>query len=319
MIHISGSIAYDRIMTFPDKFENHILPEKLHILNVSFMVDSVVERRGGTAGNIAYSLALLNEKPIVYSSVGKDFSFYAKAFESLGLSLDNIFVDNSTFTATCYITTDIVANQVTAFSPAAMLNKINPAFYPKVNAEKDWAILAPGNLEDMHNLSLYYNEHKVKVIADPGQQIVVLSKETVKEMLKSASILIGNDYEIAKICQSIDLTHQELLQQVDYLITTYGEKGSSVASKDFEKPIMIQQATPERVVDPTGCGDAYRAGLLKGLHNGLDIIDCAKIASVTASFCVEEHGTQEHSFTQTSFNERFEKTFKSLPPLEIFS
>ncbi len=317
MIHISGSIAYDRIMTFPGKFEEHILPEKLHILNVSFMVDRVVEMRGGTAGNIAYNLALLSEKPMVYSSVGKDFTFYARAFEQMGIPLDNIFVDESTFTASCYITTDLMANQIAAFSPAAMSNNLNPAFFPEVDVQNDWAIVSPGNINDMIALSRHYHEQHVRVIADPGQQIIVLPHEHLKEMVNYAEILIGNDYEISRICQILETTREELKEKVPYIITTYGEKGSSVDCKEYEKMYMIDPVEAQRVVDPTGCGDSYRAGLLKGLHSGLDIITAAQLASVVSSFCVEHNGTQEHNFTNNECIERYTKYFGTFPLLKI--
>ncbi len=317
MIHISGSIAYDRIMTFPGKFEEHILPEKLHVLNVSFMVDNVVEMRGGTAGNIAYNLALLGEKPQTYSSVGKDFTFYAKAFDQLGLPLDHIFVDESNFTASCYITTDLMANQIAAFSPAAMSNNLNPAFFPEIDKENDWAIISPGNLDDMISLARHYKDKEARLIADPGQQIIVLPHEHLAELVNASSILIGNDYEISRICKILDLTIEGLKEKVDYIITTYGEKGSSVDSKEFEKKYMIDVVKAERVVDPTGCGDAYRSGLLKGLHSGLDIITSAQLASVTASFCVEQSGTQEHNFTNAMFIERYSETFGTFPLLKI--
>ncbi len=317
MIHISGSVAYDKIMTYPGKFEEQILPDKLHILNVSFMVDSIIERRGGTGGNIAYSLALLNEKPMLYASVGKDFTFYATAFQALGLSLDNIYVDDSTFTATCYVTTDLASNQITAFSPAAMSNKINPAYYPKVDPKNDWAIVSPGNLDDMQDLLLHFNEKGVPTIFDPGQQIVVISDENMSKMVRSCAILIGNDYEIAKIMKATNLSKEELLNIVPLLITTFGEKGSSIESKDYSKPYLVKAAQADKVVDPTGCGDAYRAGLLKGLVSGLDIIDAAKIASVVSSFCVEQNGTQEHVFTASQFNERYMKTYNSMPLISL--
>ncbi len=317
MIHISGSIAYDRIMTFPGKFEEHILPEKLHVLNVSFMVDNVAEMRGGTAGNIAYNLGLLGEKPQTYSSVGKDFSTYAKAFEKLSIPLDNIFVDESNFTASCYITTDLMSNQIAAFSPAAMLNNLNPAFYPEIDCENDWAIISPGNLDDMISLARYYKEKEAKLIADPGQQIIVLPHEHLEELINASNILIGNDYEISRICKILNVTLDELKEKVDYIITTYGEKGSSVDCKEYEKKYMIDVVEAEQVIDPTGCGDAYRAGLLKGLHNGLDIITSAQLASVVASYCVEKNGTQEHDFTNAMFIERYIKTFGTFPLLKI--
>ncbi len=317
MIHISGSIAYDRIMTFPGKFEEHILPEKLHVLNVSFMVDKVVEMRGGTAGNIAYNLALLGEKPMMYSSVGKDFITYEKAFKELDIPLENVFVDDNNFTASCYITTDLMANQIAAFSPAAMSNNLIPAFYPKTDVANDWAIVSPGNLDDMINLTRHYASEKTRLIADPGQQIIVLPHEHLAEMIEACDILIGNDYEISRICQILDVKIEDLYNKLTYIITTYGEKGSSISGREFEKMYMIDVAKPDCVVDPTGCGDSYRAGLLKGLHSELDIITSAQLASVTASFCVEKNGTQEHNFTNQAFIERYEKTFGTFPLLKI--
>lgn len=309
MIHISGSIAYDRIMTFPGKFEEHILPEKLHTLNVSFMVNSVVEKRGGTAGNIAYSLALLNEKPMVYSCVGKDFTAYGKAFEALGISLEGISVVEDEFTASCYITTDLTSNQIAAFSPAAMGHKLESTHFPKVDPQTDWAILSPGNLDDMISLSRYYAKNKVRTICDPGQQIVVIPHEDLCEMIYHSEILIGNDYEITTICKNMNLTIEELSEKVPYIIITYGEKGSSIVSKSFDEPHIIAPVTANKVLDPTGCGDAYRAGLLKGLCDGLDVTKAAKLASVVASYCVEENGTQEHTFTAENLQERYLKTY----------
>ncbi len=315
MIHISGSVAYDRIMTYPGKFEEQILPEKLHILNVSFMVDNVLERRGGTGGNIAYNLALLKEKPMLYAYVGKDFAFYASALKALEIPLDNIYIDDTTFTATCYLTTDLVSNQIAAFSPAAMTNKVNPAFYPKADPKTDWAIVSPGNLDDMLNFTLHFHENNVPTIFDPGQQIVVISDENMLTMVKSCAILIGNDYEIAKIMKALNLTKEQLLDIVPLVITTLGEKGSSIESKEYAQPYYVKPAQPDKVVDPTGCGDAYRAGLIKALHSGLEIIDAAKIATVVASFCVEQNGTQEHVFTASQFSERYLKTYNSTPLL----
>ncbi len=317
MIHISGSIAYDRIMTFPGKFEDHILPEKLHILNVSFQVDRVIERRGGTAGNIAYNLALLGEKPYVYTSVGSDFTQYAKAFEYLGIPLDFIHVEESAFTASCYINTDLVANQITAFSPAAMAIPLNPAFYPKPNKEKDWAIISPGNIDDMISLARYYAENGTKTIFDPGQQIVVFPHEHLSEAVDMCEILIGNDYEITKICSNLNLSRQELASKVPYLITTYGEKGSSVEGKNIGESIMVPAIKIENVQDPTGCGDAYRAGLLKGIHCGLDIVESMQIASTIASYCVEQAGTQEHMFSEVTFKQRYAKQFGIFPSIDL--
>ncbi len=319
MIHISGSIAYDRIMTFPGKFEEHILPEKLSSINISFQVDSLVEKRGGTAGNIAYNLALLGEKSYTYSAVGNDFNSYGFAFNKLGIPLDFINVYEDNFTASCYITTDRAANQITAFSPAAMLNTLTEAQYPKANPEKDWAIVAPGNIVDMVNLSRHYAKNNIKTIFDPGQQIVVLPVEDLKECIGRCEILIGNDYEIAKMASSLNKTHEELAASVPYLITTLAKEGSKIEGAKFGKRVDIAPAKEVAIVDPTGCGDGYRAGLLKGLHSGIDIVQSAQLASVTASYCIEKNGTQEHTIEKNEFETRYRSVYNSYPDIPLFT
>mgnify|MGYP002280264605 CR=1 FL=1 len=194
-IHLSGSLAYDRIMTFPGRFEEHILPEKLHILNVCFLIDRIEEKRGGTAGNIAFNLALLKERPRICASVGKDFEEYARALEGMGLPLDGIRRLAQNFTACAYITTDQQGNQITGFSPAAMNTPCDPAFRPDVKPG-DWAVVAPGNVDDMLDLPELYRSHGIPYIYDPGQQVPALGAERLVSGFTGAEALIGNDYEI---------------------------------------------------------------------------------------------------------------------------
>ncbi len=307
-IHISGSIAYDRIMTFPGKFEDHILPEKLHILNVSFLIDRIEEKRGGTAGNIAYNLALMGEHPLTYSSVGRDFGPYAEAMTALGLPLTGIRRLEETFTASAYITTDQQGNQITGFSPAAMSTACDPAFLPRTNAAADWGIVSPGNVDDMCSFPALYRERKVPFVYDPGQQVIALNGDQVRDGLEGAAVLAGNDYEIEKIGKMTGYSRQQLKEHVGYLITTLGEKGSYVDCKGWEKPVLVPAVKALRIQDPTGAGDAYRAGLLKGLHSGLDIVDSAKLGATCASYCIEFYGTQEHAFTCESFAKRYKGT-----------
>ncbi len=319
MIHISGSIAYDRIMTFPGKFAEHILPEKLSNINLSFQVDSIVEKRGGTAGNIAYNLALLSEKSYIYSAVGNDFNSYGFAFNKLGIPLDFINVDDNHLTASCYITTDRAANQITAFSPAAMLNTLTESQFPKVNQDKDWAIVAPGNIEDMANLPKFYAKNNIKTVFDPGQQIVVLPLEDLKDAIKTCEVLIGNDYEITKIASSLKMTLEELANSVPFLITTLGKDGSQIEGNKHGEKTVIAPANAKAIVDPTGCGDAYRAGLMKGLHANLSIVESCQLASVLASYCVEENGTQEHKIEKDEFIKRYRAVFNTFPDFPFFS
>ena len=313
MIHLSGSLAFDRIMTFPGHFEDHILPEKLHFLNVCFPIDHVEEKRGGTAGNIAYTLSLLNEPSAIYTSVGKDFAEYGRELEALGISLEGVkAVDD--FTACAYITSDQAGNQITGFSPAAM--KV-PAFPDKKPAVKegDWALIGPGNVDDMVNLAAFYRENGVKYIFDPGQQITSMTGEQLASGFTGATVLIGNDYEIELIGKMTGLDRDALLDRVEFLIVTYGSKGSTILAKGV-KPYDVPAVKPDVVSDPTGAGDSYRSGLLKGLHAGMRIPFAARLGAVSSSFCVEKYGTQLHTFDAETFRQRYEAAFGPMPVIK---
>ena len=308
-IYISGSLAYDRIMTFPGKFKDHILPEKLHILNVSFMVERMEEKRGGCAGNIAYTLALLGEKPLILGCVGRDFGPYADFLQDMGLPLDGVRTCEDLFTALCYITTDLQSNQITGFYPGAMTRPCEYAF-PHVDAGQDLAIVSPGNLDDMRALPRYFREKKVRYIYDPGQQLPVLTGDELLDAISGSFALTSNDYELDMICKATDKTKAEILALTQWVITTYGEKGSSVTGPEGRTDIGV--AEPARVTDPTGAGDAHRAGLLKGLTLGLSVAEAAKVGAACASFAIEEYGTQLHSFTPQSFMQRYTAAFGAL-------
>ena len=314
MIHISGSLAFDRIMTFPGHFEDHILPEKLHFLNVSFPIDRLEEKMGGTAGNIAYTLALLGERSAIYGTVGKDFSEYAGRLSRMGIDLGGVKVDEGDFTACCYIMTDRSSNQINAFSPSAMKTPAFPDKTPPV-AGGDWGLVAPGNVDDMVNLPAFYREHGIPYIFDPGQQITVLGKEQLISGLTGAYVLIGNDYEIERIEKLTGLNRDALLERVEFLIVTFGGKGSVILHKGA-RPYDVPAVPLEQISDPTGAGDAYRAGLLKGLHNGMGIAFSARLGTVAASFCVEQYGTQLHNFTPEEFQTRYEASFGPMPVLK---
>ncbi|MCH5276808.1 MAG: carbohydrate kinase family protein [Desulfovibrionaceae bacterium] len=313
-IHLSGSVAYDRIMTFPGHFEDHLLPEKLHSLNVCFLIDHIEEKRGGTAGNIAYTLALLKEKPCIYTCVGRDFTGYDRALEALGISLAGIRRLEESLTACAYIITDKKGNQITGFSPAAMNTPCDPALYPKC-AAGDWALVGPGNVEDMRALPALYRDTRTPYIFDPGQQVPALTPEALLEGFSGAALLIGNDYEIELIGTMTGLTRAQMLERVGCLITTLGGEGSEVARRDWDAPRRIAPISVPRVADPTGAGDSYRGGLLKALHAGLDMETAARMGTVCASFCVEQYGTQEHSFSRESFVKRYEAAFGPFPAL----
>ena len=305
-IYISRSLAFDRIMTLPDNVSNHILPDKLQILNVCFLVDGLDEKFGGTGGNIAYNLALLGEKPVLLSQVGKDFSSYDTWLHKHGISVEGIRTVEHEFTAGAYITTDKSDNQITGFNPGAMKY---PSQYDMTTIDPSEAlgIISPGNLGDMMDHPKFYRDNGIPFIFDPGQQIPAFSGEQLAVAFDGAEILITNDYELEMILKSTGLSRDEVVDRVAYLITTLGEKGSMITCKDEEA--MVDAVPVSDVVDPTGAGDAYRSGLLKGLAMGKTVVEAAKLGSVCAAYAVEHKGTQEHTFTMAEFTKRFEASF----------
>lgn len=303
-ILVSGSLAYDRIMDFPDKFANHILPDKIHILNVCFMVNGLKEQFGGTAGNIAYNLCLLGEKPLILASAGKDFSAYQEWLLQHGLSQEGIRIVQDEFTAGAYITTDLADNQITGFNPGAMKY---PCMYEvdKTINEETIAIIAPGNLDDMLVLSRRYKELNIPYIFDPGQSIPALQTDNLLEMLTGSAIFISNDYELEMVMRSTDLSKEQLMGRTGAIITTLAERGSVALNSEGET--HIDAVRPLKVSDPTGAGDSFRAGLIKGLVMGKNLVEAAQMGSVCASFGVECQGTQCHLFSQDDFWTRHDK------------
>lgn len=305
-IFVSGSLAYDRIMSFPGKFADHILPDKIHILNVCFMVDGLDERFGGTAGNIAYNLTLLGEKPLILAAAGKDFDNYEKWLRQLGLSLQGIRHVDEELTAGAYITTDKSDNQITGFNPGAMKHPSRFDF-SRVAPDPAVAIISPGNLTDMQEYARVYREQNIPYIFDPGQAIPAFKGHQLAEMLTGAMALVSNDYELEMIMSATEMTREDILGRCGAIITTLGEKGSLVHQNG---EVATVQAVPVmRCVDPTGAGDAYRAGLLKGLSMGKPLAEAAKLGSTCASYAVEYLGTQEHSFTPDEFWSRHRSIF----------
>jgi adenosine kinase len=305
-ILISGSLAYDRIMDFPGRFSDHILADKIHILNVCFVVNGLAEKFGGTAGNIAYTLALLGERPLILATAGNDFAKYEDWLRQHDLPLDGIRLIPGELTAGAYITTDMADNQITGFNPGAMKY---PSLYEVDHAQLQnrLAIVAPGNVEDMVNYSQSYKEHNIPYIFDPGQQITSLSADQLTDLLSGSKLLIANDYELELIVQKTGLPRKELLKRTEAIIVTFGENGSIVITAQGEKNIGV--AKPSKVLDPTGAGDAYRAGLIKGLALGRELADAARMGATSASYAVECQGTQEHSFTQEEFWTRYRAAF----------
>jgi len=305
-ILVSGSLAYDRIMDFPGRFSDHILPDKIHILNVCFIVNGLKEKFGGTAGNIAYSLALLGEQAQILATAGKDFDRYENWLCQHRLSLEGIRRVPEELTAGAYITTDKGDNQITGFNPGAM-NYPSLFTFDGTNPKETLAIVAPGNLEDMYNYTRIYGEKDIPYIFDPGQNIPAFSGDQLLEMLKGSRLLISNDYELEMIIRATGLEKAQLLEQTEGIITTLGEKGSVVCTHDQEHEIPAVPVS--KVQDPTGAGDAYRAGVIKGLVMGKSLSEAAHIGAVCAGYAVECHGTQEHHFSEEAFWARYQACF----------
>jgi len=312
-IFVSGSLAYDRIMDFPGRFAEHILPEKIHILNVCFMVNGLTERFGGTAGNIAYNLALLGEKPVILATGGRDFGPYEDWLIQLDLPLEGIRPIPQEFTAGAYITTDLSDNQITGFNPGAMKYPSEYSF-DGINPRETLAIVAPGNLEDMLAYTRSYKNNGVPYIFDPGQSIPAWEGADLKEMAAGALALIVNDYELEMFRKKTGLEETDILAITDTLITTKGEEGSVILTRQGEE--SIPAAPARRVVDPTGAGDAYRAGLIKGLIMGRPWPEVARMGATLASFAVEQQGTQEHQLELADFWERYTENFGPPPVIE---
>ncbi len=300
-IIVSGSLAYDRIMDFPGHFSDHILPDKIHVLNVSFTVNGMKEKFGGTAGNIAYGLRLLGEDPVVVATIGHDHQRYFEWLAKNHIATDTIKVVDFEFTASAYITTDQADNQITGFNPGAMRH---PSYFSfeMVDPAASILIIAPGNLEDMKTYSTACRKKGIPYIFDPGQSLPMWNGSELLEAITGSKVLISNDYELDLVMKMTGLEKSALLGRTGAIVTTLGEVGSRVTLPDRE--LAVPAVKPDQVLDPTGAGDAYRAGLLRGLALGKDLHQSAIMGAVCASFAVECYGTQDYYFDDAFFQER---------------
>lgn len=305
-ILVSGSLAYDRIMDFPGRFADHIMPDKIHMLNVSFTVNGVTEKFGGTAGNIAYALSLLGGKPRILATIGRDYHPYFQWLERLGIPTEDIRIVAEEPSASAYITTDLADNQITGFNPGAM--KYPSCFdFSKINPAECIAIVAPGNLQDMAEYTRRNGELDIFSIFDPGQSLPVWDGPDLARCISQSKMLISNDYELELIKQKTDLTGGQLLEMVDTIVTTKAEHGSEVITKNRSVRIPVIPTT--NVVDPTGAGDAFRGGLLMGLVWGYPVERAAMLGTVCGHYAIQSRGTQEYHFTLGEFTAKLEQYF----------
>ncbi len=298
-------MAYDTIMVFHDKFKHHILPEKVHILNVSFLVPVLRREFGGCAGNIAYNLNLLGEEALTMAVVGHDFEPYSRWMNQNGLSSEFIQALDNQYTGQAYITTDEEGNQITAFHPGAMsfshLNSI------PVDRDISIGIVSPDGKDGMILHAEQFVELDIPFIFDPGQGMPMFDGAELLSFIDQATWVTLNDYESELMQERTGLSLEQLAERVEALVVTLGANGSKIYTKG--ECISIPAAKPHAVLDPTGCGDAYRAGLLYGLMNELDWEVTGRIASLMGAMKIEHNGTQNHSFDTESFKQRFHENF----------
>lgn len=302
---ICGSMAYDTIMVFHDKFKNHILPEKVHMLNVCFLVPTIRREFGGCAGNIAYNLKLLGEQPVIMATVGHDFEPYAQWLSQCHISDKYINKLDGEFTGQAYITTDEDDNQITAFHPGAM-NESHLNSIPE-NEDISIGIVSPDGKQGMQQHAQEFADAEIPFIFDPGQGMPMFSGEELLELLDLATWATFNDYESALMQDVTGLSLEQIAERVDALIITLGGEGSKIYTEG--KCIEIPSAKAKELNDPTGCGDAYRSGLLYGIMNEYEWEDTGRIASLLGSIKIEHHGTQNHTFTLEQFKARYQESF----------
>jgi adenosine kinase len=302
---ICGSFAYDTIMVFHDRFKNHILPDKVHILNVAFHVPDMRREFGGCAANIAYNLKLLGGEPVPMGTVGTDFAPYAEWMDKQGVSRAHVTVVDGTYTAQAFITTDLDDNQIIAFHPGAM----DHAHNNKIEDAKGITLgmISPDGRTGMIEHATQFAEAGIPFIFDPGQGLPLFGGEELIDFIDKASYVCVNDYESQLICDRTGLSPHEIAERVEALIITRGGKGSEIYLTN--RRIDIPAAAAREIVDPTGCGDAYRGGLLYGLMNGLDWEVTGRIAALMGALKIEHHGTQNHGFDRDEFAARYRESF----------
>jgi len=305
-VAVTGSVAFDTIMVFPGRFGEHILPDKTHLINVSFLVDRLEKRRGGTAANVAYTLALHGESPLLCAAVGSDFDAYDDALRNAGVDTSTVLRCDDIPTASAFITTDLDDNQITAFFPGAMGRGGDVSLLPHAS-RVDTVVVAPDAPDGMALHIAQAREMGARLVFVPAQQIPSLPEETLRAGLESAWMVVGNDYELELIRSRTGLSADDLRRRGALVALTRGDEGSELHGPDGV--VRIPAARPREVVDPTGAGDAYVAGLLAGLRRGLPLEDAGRMAALSATYVVEQQGTQEHSFDTASFAERLAGAF----------
>ena len=307
-IIVTGSIAFDYLMSFPGKFTEHFLPEHMQRVSLSFLVDSMDKRRGGCAPNIAYTLALLGERPLLMATAGEDFGEYRQWLEAAGVDTSLVKQVQGKFTASFFCSTDEANNQIASFYTGAMVDAAGLSF--RTVRDCDLAIISPNDPGAMVTYAEECRTLGIRYIFDPGQQCTRMGGDELTDGVVGAWIVIVNDYELELLKQKTGMVEADLLEKAGSLIVTRGEHGSSVFTGD--ERVDVPAVPPHRIVDPTGVGDAFRGGLLRGLALGLSHDGAARVGSVAATYALEHLGGQSHSYSWKEFKQRYEEHFGSL-------
>ena len=310
---VTGSLAFDHIMRFPGYFKEHILPDKIHMLNVSFLVSSLEKKRGGTGGNIAYNAALLGLGPRLVVTAGHDAAAYLSDLAALGVDTSAVTVLDDDVCASAFITTDNADNQITGFYPGAMNRAGERPLGAAITAETTLVIISADSFNAMCRYPAECRERGIPYIYDLGMGLPILADQDLIAGLTGAKVLIGNDYELALIGQKTGFDRAALRERVAIIITTLGEHGAEIDADG--EVIRIPAAPPREMVDPTGAGDAFRGGLLLGLTRGFSLAMTGRLAAQAATYAIEGLGTQVHRYSPTEFAERFNQTYPDMPPL----
>lgn len=313
-ILISGSLAYDYIMDFPDTFKNHIMQGRVHMLNVCFVVDELKKHFGGTAGNIGYTMKLLGAEPIIASALGKDAEEYLSHLRAHGIETDHILVSPRHMTASAHITTDKDDNQITAFYSGAAEDAMDMDISPALDRAV-FGMVSPTKKEVMIAHAKALSERGIPFCFDPGQQVTAFTAQELMMLIGQSTFVIGNDYEMALLQEKTGWDMKEMLRHTGAVITTLGARGSVIRAP--ERSIEIAPCPPRSVDDPTGAGDAYRAGFFASHAAGHDLETCGRVGSVAATYAVERTGTQNHSFTTAEFEARYKEAYGNTVQLRM--
>ncbi len=314
MIVCTGSIAFDYLMSFPGHFKEHILADKLDRISLSFLVDTMIKQRGGTAPNIAFTLAMLGTHPWVVGTVGEDFEDYRKWLEDAGVNTKYVRVIPGKYTASFFANTDLSNAQIASFYTGAMANASEISLWEFQKNQPDLVIISPNDPKAMRQYSEECQTLKIPYLYDPSQQLVRIDPEDIRVGVMGCESLFVNDYEYELLQNRTKLTHDEILAKVKFIVVTYGEKGAIVYAegKQFKIPIV----PAKEIADPTGVGDAFRGGFVRGYLLGLDWQTCGQMGALAATYCLEQRGPQNHKYSIHEFITRYRESFNDKGALD---